>query len=539
MSADGDNADGVATDDEADIGRQLAGAPSPQVSILFDLRRQAYPPSSGKAEPHYFSDLHLGQLVKPLTAGREEHVLGALYCEPVHDRRTAYYRQEVARDFEQGALVDCARAFTEGMCRVRVFLKGMDQIENPYYKQGSFIGAVDEYCRAVLALHASLQVLPLKAPALRLLTDYIAQYEMSPGFRTFAHEAAHLQEALAGVRYKLLINGLHVTVTAYEGEAEYSQQVEDVFAPFRQGEVKDFQTRYTDTRDANHVHAFVLEGVARLYPELFARMQALLERRGELLDQTVLTFEREAQYFISYLELIEPLKQLGLPFCYPQVRAQCDGLDVRQGFDLVLALRTAGAGRCVVCNDARLGGQEKALIVSGPNQGGKTTFARMIGQLHFLAGLGLPVPARYASLGLPDDIFTHFEHAEQLGTGRGKLEDELWRARSMLERATARSLIVLNESFSATTVPDALSISTRVLQRILEINALCVWVTFLDELSCLGPRSVSMVAEVLVDDPTVRTFKVVARPADGRAYARSLAQKHGLTYEALLKRVSQ
>lgn len=194
-------------------------------------------------------------------------------------------------------------------------------------------------------------------------------------------------------------------------------------------------------------------------------------------------------------------------------------------------------GTAAVTNDIALSGPERILVVTGPNSGGKTTFARMFGQLHFLASLGLPVPGRTARLSLPDRIFTHFEREERLETLHGKLEDELIRTRDILGQATNKSVIVMNESFASTTLADSRFIGTRILKKVTSVGALCVYVTFVDELASLSQATVSMVAEVVPEDPEVRTFKVTRRRADGRAYAKALAKKHGLTYTRLVAEV--
>ena len=73
----------------------------------------------------------------------------------------------------------------------------------------------------------------------------------------------------------------------------------------------------------------------------------------------------------------------------------------------------------------------------------------------------------------------------------------------------------------------------------LRLDALCVYVTFVDELAALGEQVVSMMSTVVPGNPAERTFKVVPKPADGLAYALALAEQHDLSYERLRERLTQ
>ena len=345
-------------------------------------------------------------------------------------------------------------------------------------------------------------------------------------------------EGLDSVSYTVRIRGGRVTVSSYQDESDYSVEVEKTFARFREREAESHLIKVADSGSMDHVEARIAELVARLYPAAFTALGDFCAGHAGFVDGCIASFDREIQFYLAFLEYSERLTSSGLTFCYPNVSEHSKETSAEEAFDIALAAKLVAQGAPVVCNDLVLSGPERILVVSGPNQGGKTTFARMFGQLHYLASLGLPVPGRSAQLFLPDRLFTHFEKQEDIATLRGKLDDELVRMRDILEHATADSLIIVNEIFTSTTVADAVLLGQEVLTQIIDLGCLATCVTFLDELATLGEATVSMVAQVQPDDPTQRTFKIVRLPADGRAYAWALADKYRLSYELLKGRIA-
>jgi DNA mismatch repair protein MutS len=312
-------------------------------------------------------------------------------------------------------------------------------------------------------------------------------------------------------------------VSRYTGEADYSAEVLKTFERFKQGAAKSYLIRYRVQPGMNHIAAQITELVARLFPEQFTALEEYCRRHDAFVDEGIRQAGQELQFYLAFGDYIRPVRAAGLSFCYPEVSATAKDVRAADTFDLALAHQLALRQAPVVTNDFRLDGPERIAVVTGPNQGGKTTFARTFGQLHHLAAAGCPVPGSAARLFLPDRIFTHFEREEDLATMSGKLEDDLIRIGDILQAATGRSIIILNETFASTTLHDARFLGTRLLTKVTRLGALCVYVTFVDELAALGEQVVSMMSTVVPGSPAERTYQVVRKPADGLAYTLAIA----------------
>jgi DNA mismatch repair protein MutS len=203
------------------------------------------------------------------------------------------------------------------------------------------------------------------------------------------------------------------------------------------------------------------------------------------------------------------------------------------------------SGMAFIGNDCALDGSGEGiriLLVTGPNMGGKSTFLRQNALIVVLAQMGAFVPARSARIGIVDRLFSRVGAADDLARGRSTFMVEMVETAAILNQATERSFVLLDEIGRGTATFDGLSIAWATLEYLHEVNrARALFATHYHELTALAdrlPHAGNATVEVKEwRDEIVFLYRVVTGAAD-RSYGLHVAKLAGLP-PAVLQRAGE
>jgi hypothetical protein len=186
----------------------------------------------------------------------------------------------------------------------------------------------------------------------------------------------------------------------------------------------------------------------------------------------------ELAFYIGCLNLHEQLAQRGMSTCFPVPVAPGERRHSFRGlYDVCLALTT----KHIIVGNEMQADYKGVVIVTGANQGGKSTFLRSIGLSQLMMQCGMFTPAESFCAAVCDGVFTHFKREEDTAMNSGKLDEELRRLSAIIDRVTPHSLLLFNESLAATNEREGSELAEQIVSALLESHIRIFFVTHLYE----------------------------------------------------------
>jgi hypothetical protein len=466
----------------------------------FDLK--APPPRHEKA---LAQDLELDRLLDAM-AGEDELVREVsrkvLLAGPQNDAETILYRQEILKDcLANPAVVG------------RLYALAGEAIEK---RRKHYFGIWNTYLPSVL--HGAIDVLQMLMDMLRRLRE-IAELH-APDFDSRAMTAlfemlkrelgdeylAMVQQQLEEMKFR---DGVLISADLGEGNAGTNYVL-------RRNETRptwfDRLLRRGPPAYTFHIHPRDEAG-SRALSDLRSRgINLVANALAQSADHIISFFDMlrsELAFYVGAVNLHQRLADLHAPLAFPQPLPLADrGFRCKELYDVCLAL---GLQRAPVGNSVDVA-EMRLAIVTGANQGGKSSFLRGVGLAQLMMQAGLFVGAEAFAAPLATGIFTHYKREEDVTMKKGKLDEELARMSELADLLVPDSVVLFNESFAATNEREGSEIARQVTSALLERRVRVFFVTHLYEFAhrfhAQGRADALFLRAERRDDGT-RTFRLV------------------------------
>lgn len=242
-------------------------------------------------------------------------------------------------------------------------------------------------------------------------------------------------------------------------------------------------------------------------------------------------------YKIGYLDVITNFAHVAIKNGYvkPEI-TEDSSLEILGGrHPIIEKLIPAGE---FVKNKVLMDDNKNFVILTGPNMSGKSTYMKQIALIIIMAHIGSYVPADYAKIGIVDRIFTRIGASDDLMTGQSTFMLEMSEVANILNSATSKSFIILDEIGRGTSTFDGISIATAISEYIHDnIRAKTIFATHYHELTQLGEkleRAENYRIEVEENNNEIKFLREIVKGGADKSYGIEVARLAGLPKEILL-----
>lgn len=431
----------------------------------------------------------------------------------------------------------------------------------------SSLTEIELYISTVDTLHRGLSAVAdnLHGTAFLRLYDYIRQLAESEYYRELNLKLSELTQRVREIKSVTVGVNLDATLRpASAGVLSVNSQ------PFKSGEVLDkilrlnfkddeytciaslvpFGKKHSDNQKTALSLAFN-SAINDVYRSSLRSWKKIIQEY--VLENTdfLLELMPEIEFLTKGTELQRSLTARGCSLVSPTILPAEKNVFCATGlYNPAVALKLR-EGEEIVPNDICFdNSDENAMIyvLTGPNRGGKSVITCAIGIAQAMFQLGMFLPAKEISLSVADGIYTHFPTGAEDTIDKGRLGEECARLGDIFDAVTPNSLVLLDESLSSTGSFEASYIAAEVLRGLARVGCRCLFSTHLHELAAqiddinaaaMGEGGAKIDTLVAGIEEGKRSFTIARAKPDGRSYARDIAEKYGLTYDTIIKKINR
>lgn len=250
-----------------------------------------------------------------------------------------------------------------------------------------------------------------------------------------------------------------------------------------------------------------------------------LSASAKHVDNFFKNLRKELAFYIGCMSLERKLKNLRCAITFPKIDTSDNfSLLEKDLYDVSLSLLFEDKP---IGNDINANGK-KLIMITGANQGGKSTFLRSIGLAFLMMQCGMFVGALSFSSSLCSGIFTHFKKEEDKSLKSGKFDEELLRMSQIIEHISKNALVLFNESFASTNEAEGSQIAKQIIKALLEKDIRVFFVTHMFELSnhfYNEDKKEYLFLRANRDETGKRDFKIIKAPPLKTSYAKDIYEK--------------
>lgn len=515
-------------------------------SLLFPAEFPAY----RSTPPVFFEDLQLEGIFRAIVSKYMEFDIRKYFYTIPDSPETVRYRQEIYRDLEHNAaMLSGLKQYTNRLLACEKCFRLSRQAEDQLKKGSYLLLTCQNYLEALKLLQKTLLGADLSSRGFAKCRGLLQQKFADPDFQKFDRAVSTSFSQMEQLQLTLLVREQEISVLEDDTEADRRSVPQQLKRLIRAFDVRtdeaweqapdDVTNLFPAPLETSPLEDRIVDILKKSRPSVFSMLREFASFSFSPEEDSFVQLKNELCFYLSFYEFEQQLAAAGYELHVPETRKE-GSVEITGVYDLALAWKDRFSGTSVVPNDISYREGKSFLVITGPNQGGKTTLARAVGQCIYFMLMGLKAPCQSMKAPFFERILTHFEVEESVETGAGKLKEELQRLKPMMTMYADHSFVILNELFTTATTYDAGIMAKKVMDHFTRHGCLGIYVTHIQELADETTQDgiQSMVAQVDEHDASVRTFKIKPMKAQGLGYSDHIVKKYGLDAEQVAQRIA-